>query len=335
MINLIEFQYKRNKKHTQYHLVFKSQKEYFYEEFIGQEDYYNIDINTAICCKIKVSTKYWNNFINNDLYHTIYIERDCLYINIIENSKDLDSMLKYGIKISQRILYYSCRAQININIPNTYIKNYPLLPEKHDRVLKTKLIKKVKTSINDIGITVIVLTDNRKCIHENHKIQDILAKIRISLNPTGEIVTYKILSAYCEICNMYFILKSDYKKIKQKGIILCPIIDKTQKHLAKANNKCLSGNESRIHQLGYNVIKGNGYTDNQRHVVLANIVENTDISKYEIISNLRRCISQHQNQPNYADSVKRWQNDLEFISDYELGDMPEVIVEKIIVGKRK
>lgn len=29
-----------------------------------------------------------------------------------------------------------------------------------------------------------------------------------------------------------------------------------------------------------------------------------------------------------------WQHDLEFISNYNLGDMPEVIIEKLIIGKR-
>lgn len=69
--------------------------------------------------------------------------------------------------------------------------------------------------------------------------------------------------------------------------------------------------------------------------ILANIVENTDISKYAIASNIRRCIAQHKNQKNYSQSVKCWTDDLEFIQKYKYGDLPEVLIGKIIVGKRE
>lgn len=66
---------------------------------------------------------------------------------------------------------------------------------------------------------------------------------------------------------------------------MCPVIDRTQKHLNKITKR-KAGGESRIHQLGIN-------------------------------------------------SVKCWQHDLECISNYNLGDMPEVIIEKLVIGKRK
>lgn len=130
-------------------------------------------------------------------------------------------------------------------------------------------------------------------------------------------------------------MKSDFKIVQEKGIILCPVIDRTQKYLLKHPNKIQSGSESKIHQMGYNVIKGNGYTEEQRHVVLANIDENTNITRHEIKSLLTKGIAQHKNQPNYADSVKAWKNDLEFISNYHTGDIPEVNVDKIILKYRK
>lgn len=44
---------------------------------------------------------------------------------------------------------------------------------------------------------------------------------------------------------------------------------------------------------------------------------------------------QHKNQANYVDAVLAWQQDLEFVKNYIHGDIPEVIIDKIIVGKRK
>lgn len=189
-----------------------------------------------------------------------------------------------------------------------------------------------KDDISKVGITAIVLNDNRKCTNEHHFIQDIQAELRIA-TPSNGLALHKIPAAYCISCNLYFVFKSDFEEAQALGKILCPVIDKTQKHLDKIAKRKVGG-ESRIHQLGYNVRKGNECTDEQRQMILANIVENTDISKYEITSLISKCIAQHKSQDNYANSVKCWQHDLEFISNYNLGDMPEVIIEKLIIGKR-
>lgn len=198
---------------------------------------------------------------------------------------------------------------------------------------KNKTNKK-KDDISNIGITAIVLSDNRKCVNARHTLIDMQAKLRISTYQTGRIQLYEIPAAYCDQCELYFVLKNDFKIAKKKGIILCPVIDRTQKYLQKHQNKVLTSSESRIHQLGYNVVKDNGYTNEQRHMVLANIIENTDISQHEVKSLIARCIAQHKNQPNYSDSIKCWKNDLEFIANYKHGDMPEVLIEKIIVSAR-
>lgn len=195
-------------------------------------------------------------------------------------------------------------------------------------------IKHKKENIDDVGITAIVLSDNRKCTGRNHTIQDVQAKLRISLYSTSKVIIYDIPSAYCNQCDLYFVLKEDFKKAKEKGIILCPVIDRTQKYLLKHKSKIQSESESRIHQLGYNVQKGNGISIEQRHKILANIIENTNITKHEIISCIERPMMQHLNQVNYADAIKAWKADLEFINNYQFGDMPEVIIDKIIIGKR-
>lgn len=44
---------------------------------------------------------------------------------------------------------------------------------------------------------------------------------------------------------------------------------------------------------------------------------------------------QHKTQFNYADAVLAWQEDLEFVQNYKHGDIPEVIIDKMIIGKRK
>ena len=195
--------------------------------------------------------------------------------------------------------------------------------------------EKVKNrDITIVGVTTIVLNDNRKCTNNNHDIVGLDANIRI-VQPNGEILIYKIPAAYCKECDTYFVLKKDFKIAKSNGKILCPVIDLTQEGKSKNKGKNLYSSESRIHQLGYNVQRGSNYTKEQRQSILANIIENTNISKYEIESCIIRPMTQHKSQSNYTDAVSAWQEDLEFVRNYKYGDIPEVIFDKIIVGKRK
>lgn len=172
--------------------------------------------------------------------------------------------------------------------------------------------KFIKHDINVVGITTIVLSDNRKCTNNRHSITDLNAKIRIA-QPNGEVSIYSIPAAYCQECDTYFVLKSDFKVAKSTGKILCPIIDLTNEGEKKNKGKNLASSESRIHQLGYNVQRGSNYTKEQRQLILANIMENTNISKHEIESCITRPMMQHKNQPNYAEAVLAWRQDLVFI----------------------
>ena len=173
-------------------------------------------------------------------------------------------------KLTCKISNMFCKDADNCE---SYVTNLKTIQNKQQRVRKT-------TDINNVGIAVIVLNDNRKCTNNKHKVVDLNAIIRIVEN-NGNISTCTVPAAYCKECDTYFMLKKDYKIAKTKGKILCPIIDFTQKGKYQNANKNLSSSESRIHQLGYNVRKDSNFTQEQRQIILANIIENTNISKHE------------------------------------------------------
>ena len=184
-------------------------------------------------------------------------------------------------------------------------------------------------------VKAIVLSHNRKCVYEEHTLESIKAIIRV-LTPNNKVIDIKIPSAHCKECNQYLILKSDFKTIKQKGILLCRVIDETPEYIAKHKNSSYSGTESKVHRLGYNVIKqGYNYTFAQRKIILANIIENYGITQHEILSMLDMNISRKINMPNYAEAVEKWKEDREFVSNYEFGSVPEVLIGKVLIGKRK
>lgn len=235
---------------------------------------------------------------------------------------------------------YFDKEKLTCKLSMTFCKNadsctlYTTNKEVIKIVQSKKPSAKKSQNINEVGITAIVLNDNRKCTNNNHKIIDLNATLRIA-QPNGKVINHIIPAAYCEICDTYFVLKRDFKVAKEHGTILCPVIDMTEQTINKKGITSLSTSESRIHQLGYNVKRGNGYTKEQRQLILANILENTNISRHEIESCILRPMMQHKNQVNYSDAVLAWKQDLEFIKGYKLGDIPEVIIDKIIVGKRR
>lgn len=160
--------------------------------------------------------------------------------------------------------------------------------------------------------------------------KDVIAKINI-VTKNDKIKLISLPAAYCYTCSTYFVLKEDYKKAKLQGILLCSVDDKTTKYIQKHKNSTYTIGESQIHKMGYNVRKDNGYTDIQRRIILANIIENTKITKHEILSIIDAGIARHGNQKSYQNAVQCWIDDREFVSNYKTGDIPEILIENIIL----
>ncbi|MCI8983484.1 MAG: hypothetical protein HFG78_13970 [Hungatella sp.] len=187
--------------------------------------------------------------------------------------------------------------------------------------------KKVSTR----QVNTVVLLNNRKCIYEDHSVIDINAVIRVA-TPL-KIIKVSIPAAYCKKCNKYIILKEDFKRLKEKGVLLCEVIDRTS---GKSNNsKEFYGDESRIHSLGYNVTKRQDYTYEQRKYILANMIENYDITKHEILSIIDMNIARHSKFRNHSEAVSKWREDRAFVMSYRRGDCPEVLIDSVIIGSRK
>lgn len=180
-------------------------------------------------------------------------------------------------------------------------------------------------------VTAIVISDNRKCTYNNHVIYDVLAKANV-VTPNGKIILVILPAAYCDVCDKYIVLKQDFLKAKEQGVLLCSVEDKTARYIQKrVNQKYKSIGESRIHKMGYNVRKDIGYTDMQRHVLLANILENTNITRHEILSVIDAGISRHKSKLTHQHAIQCWISDRKFITNYKTGDMPEVLIDKMVI----
>lgn len=303
-------------------------------------------------------------FLFNGLNKDVFVKSSYLYIILqnvqeITNNKTPYNKMKKKIKINRLIknklgyLYLTISLDKDLVFSSIYklFKNNDV-DKKHtneNNFVKSRKEKQSKNiiissdlqskgqeidKIQSVHVRAIVLCNNRKCFIEKHEVIDIIAIISI-VQKDGSIHNISNPAVYCKECNQYIILKSDFKTIKQKGTLLCKVIDKTPEHITKYKKYSYSGTESRVHSLGYNVIKqGYDYTFKQRKIILANIIENYGVTQHEILSMLDANIARKINLPNYADAVEKWQEDREFVSNYNLGDCPEVVISEVVVGRR-
>lgn len=210
-------------------------------------------------------------------------------------------------------------------------RNTSLKLDESQPIISSQRKKIQPQSKKDVIITAIIISDNRKCTYNNHVIYDVLAKANV-VTPNGKIILATLPAAYCDVCDRYIVLKQDFLKAKDQGVLLSSVEDKTARYIQKhANQKYKSIGESKIHKMGYNVRKDVGYTDIQRHVILANILENTNIARHEILSVIDAGIARHKSKSTHQHAIQCWISDREFITSYKTGDMPEVLIDTMVL----
>ena len=209
------------------------------------------------------------------------------------------------------------------------------LPETKSKEKNTKTgTSKTQTPITTraLNTEMLVLSHSRRCLNSKHTLETVTAVLRVVSKYNSEIIEVKTPAFYCPECNEYILLKKDFLRIKKSGAILCPILDRTKDQ--KPINPYFSyDSESRIHMLGYNVSKKDNYTYRQRQLILANIMENHNIPKNEIIALIDANISTHEYRDGFEDAVAKWEVDRRFVFNYKSGDCPEIIVRKLTIGR--
>ena len=307
----------------------------FYNSYILFDKKWNklsktaINNNKSIKMKSKSKPKHQNQTIKEIPYEKVIKSKIKVDFNVVKECRYFKSKIctyfddicnPYSVRCKNPSILFPKKSSIDSKTDNS-------IQSRKEQTLKSE---NVKTQ----HVKIIVLSHNRKCVYQEHNLTNIRAIIRV-LASNNKVIDVNVSAAYCKECNQYTILKSDFKAIKQKGTLLCRVIDETPEYIEKHKNSSYSGTESRVHSLGYNVIKqGYNYTFSQRKIILANIIENYGITQHEILSMLDTNISRKINLHNYADAVEKWQQDREFVANYKLGDCPEVIIDEVVVGRR-
>ena len=165
----------------------------------------------------------------------------------------------------------------------------------------------------------VVRRSTFKCRHDDHKLQNIDAIIKI-IDRNGNISETRVSAGYCPNCNVYFIMESTYQNLKTRGTPICRVSDE-KAYLS--NDTLFNGGhlaqESILKQYGYSVSQEEGLTSARRQKILALLVDNKVLTRSEIISYLDFFINQRKHQFKYEKAIDKWESDREFISEYKSG----------------
>lgn len=125
---------------------------------------------------------------------------------------------------------------------------------------------KNKPMLTEIGLKdFVVRTNVFKCMHNKHKIDNIVAMINIDNDGKREQI--KISAGYCNECKVYFMLNSTYQALKQRFNFMSNYWWKSYLKGNYANGIRLA-KESILMQYGYNTSQTNGLSATGRQKFL-------------------------------------------------------------------
>lgn len=180
---------------------------------------------------------------------------------------------------------------------------------------------------------IIVLTNVISCTTKEHHLNDVLAQIPI-FNTDGNISFIRLNISYCNTCNKYIMLKSDFKQIE--GIIACKVIDQTVTRIKNDSDDIeIKQYESILYQYGYNVKTKDNLSDKQRHLILAAVVESNILTREQICSHLDTLIERGGKIEKWELATQKWKQDRHFVKKYNVKSLPTVLIDKVVLKYSK
>ncbi len=189
--------------------------------------------------------------------------------------------------------------------------------------------EKNKQSINFADF--VVLSNVFRC-NKNHHIEQIQAQVAI-LTPSGEIENRQVGAGYCNECNIYFILETDFQYLSTFGILLCRKL--TRDVYLRNGDDIINGEElnaeSLLHQIGYNVNAKANLGTIQRQNLLKLAIDNSLYSISGLLSFLDWLIARNKkvSNRNMNSAIEKWSADRDFIAKYQADKQRKVEVKSI------
>ncbi len=173
----------------------------------------------------------------------------------------------------------------------------------------------------------VVRTNLFRCRSRQHHLEEIWGLIQI-LRPDDSRETEKAAAAYCPECGCFFLLRTEYDRLAQKGGLLCKMVEK-EVFYTRGLPFSHSPGESLLKQHGYTVKASVGLTDIQRQTILAQLMDQRILTAAQILSYLQTFQAQKRGIPACQRAIAKWEADLRFVRRYQEEQKPAVPIRSI------
>lgn len=294
---------------------------------------------------------------NSNIYVGTHNSFPSLCIGKKEDIVPINAIMENSQGDQERHLLSRCekcgKVFMKTHIYGSWSSYYPkynyVLPEnlKKEEALKKEIVQKIEPKVapkNEPEKTIVenyVISPKHfltrvhifQCTNRNHKLLDVIATVKV-LNSVGVLKEVSVPAAYCKTCNKYYILETEYQKLKKYGHIVCKVVENTYWTKDLKDNPFNLNEESVLHLLGYNVNAQANLSQSQRWGLLEIMVDEKVLTRMEICSHLDYLINRSKNRKNFDLAISKWKSDRAYISKYVAGSR-KVEIGKITVNVPK
>lgn len=177
---------------------------------------------------------------------------------------------------------------------------------------------------------VIVAAYSMIC-HDHH-IEPLRGIVQL-LTDENKQTDYEIYVGYCSECKKYYCFEDDYKEMLKHGTPLCVVYDRKA-----ANDKAVVSafrykSQSVLNAMGYSVGMELNLTVEERQEILKTALQSELFEVHDLVSFLNWLIQTRKTQQKYNTAIGKWQEDLDFVKNYERQNRQKVQIEGMIVRK--
>lgn len=179
--------------------------------------------------------------------------------------------------------------------------------------------------------TLYVYQGKIKCIREHHPIDCVTAEI-----PTASRMTAILNVNLCRECHRFCISYNEYADyLKKYKSLLTRIV------LVNGNGtKHHSGSFAEVSPLklcGYSVSQEKGFSQQERELILTEVIHNGIMKKTDVIQYLNWFIKMNGHKKENISAKEKWESDLEFVRSIDMNRQDRYFISKIVpyIPKKK
>lgn len=177
---------------------------------------------------------------------------------------------------------------------------------------------------------VVVVSSSMYCKRKEHSIKPYRGIVTLLTEDNTEI-EYSIYVGYCKECDTYTVFDKDYRKMIENGKPLCKVYTYQEYLNVKTHTPFKYKSQSVLAAKGYNVQADSDLSEEQRHNLLTECLDNHIVGVHDLLDFLHWLIKTREPLPKYSNAVAKWKKDMDFVEQYKVDERETVVVNSITV----